>query len=253
MTLYLYAALFLVWIAFKRLLKLNVAFTSTTIVASAFLLAFLVNARTSNAQLIPHLLGNYTLSEVPLAIKFPKAGLGLNIPANFVDRPKAAAASLEHSSLLLMAQLPDITGRNVENNQAFGRTTASGDNPLITILLQDKRETGWDLAAVSSAYEHNYQEYTYAKLGEVFGLQGRRQVPPSVGRWRWKNIYRKEVKGHLLTSVICDGTGTVPYPRCDHLFLYKNIIVKLNFNARSLKSWVYIEANVRNKLESWER
>jgi hypothetical protein len=206
----------------------------------------------ARAQLLPKMLGGYTVSEMPLPVVFRKAGLKFKIPANFIDRPRAAAANPEMTDLLLMALLPDITGRNEQNTGVFGREDSKGKNSLLTVLVNEAQGKPWDMSKITAAYDGRQPGYRLDSRGIEYGLASVRQVPPAVGRWMWNSTYRLEENGIFQTSIICNGAGTVPAPGCQHFFLYKHLLIHMNYQADFLPSWREIEHDVREKLQSWE-
>jgi hypothetical protein len=206
----------------------------------------------ARAQLLPKMLGGYTISETPLPVLFRKAGLKFKIPANFIDSPGAAAANPEMTDLLLMALLPDVTGRNEQNTGVFGREDSKGQNPLLTVLVSEPQGKPWDMSKITAAYDGRQPGYRFDSRGTEYGLASVRQVPPVVGRWMWNNTYRLEESGILRTSIICNGAGTVPAPGCQHFFLYKNLLIHMNYRADFLPVWREIEHDVREKLKTWE-
>lgn len=219
---------------------------------SISVMAILFFCNMACAQLIPQMLGGYTVSETPLPIVFRKAGLKFKIPANFIDRPAAAAANPEMTDVLLMALLPDVIGRNKQNTGVFGRENSKGQNPLLTILVSEPQGKPWDLSKITAAYDGSQPEYRFDSRGTEYGLASVRQVPPALGRWMWNNTYRLEESGILQTSIICNGPGTVPAPGCQHFFLYKNLLIHMNYRADFLPGWREVEHDVREKLQTWE-
>jgi hypothetical protein len=56
-------------------------------------------------------------------------------------------------------------------------------------------------------------------------------------RYHDKNLFLG-VKDNRPTDIIdCFKPDTVPYPNCSHLFIYKNVSVKLNYSLPDLKHW----------------
>jgi hypothetical protein len=53
----------------------------------------------------------------------------------------------------------------------------------------------------------------------------------------------------VIRFIVCNDVAAVPYPGCQHRFVYENLRVKATYDRGRLASWAEIETNVRALLD----
>jgi hypothetical protein len=180
---------------------------------------------------------------------FKNTGATFNIPTPYIAIPLRFAERNVVDSLLLQAILPDLDGRT---NLNAGEFQTPGVSRVLQILIQTPLAQKIELDRTGEAFERNNKAYTVQLLGEHFGLQMKKQIPPKSGRWQWQTLYRDTWDGQPQVTIACNGEGTVAVPHCIHHFVFSNMLIQLQYPEIELINWRQIQSNVVAKFESWK-
>lgn len=190
----------------------------------------------------------YDFSVKPQMFHFKGTDVTLNIPISYVDLPQRFKAQNEVQDLLLLALLPDLVSRNAQNTKEFDR----GGNPdFLTILISAPTDKPFNLKRIADAYSNESWHLSIEDLGIVYGLNARRQLPPDKGHWSLRRLYRDSWDDNLTVAIACNGEGEVPSPGCDQHFLYKGLLIYINYRAVRVAQWHEIQSKIIAKFDSW--
>jgi len=175
-------------------------------------------------------------------------GNELRIPRNYFlpGGPKGG----HQMDFLLTALLPTLVSMREDNMSEFLATRGFGR--IITILARDAGVTT-TLESRTAVGKNLGQPYD--QKGDKFGLT---DYVPKDFRGINDAQLRQELllgveNGQLVRYIRCNVDGSVPFPGCEHEFVYLNLFFTLGYGKTQLPKWRAIEDSIKRLFDRFGR
>lgn len=152
--------------------------------------------------------------------------------------------------ILLTALLPSLHPMREDNMAEFMATRGHGR--IISIYARDSRQTTTLEFRLNVARKSGAP---YESRGDKFGLD---LYVPMHFTANQDNIARQELfigteHGVLVRIINCLVDGSVPFPGCNHEFVYRNLFFELSYGKTQLPNWRTIEESVERLIDRFGR
>jgi hypothetical protein len=176
------------------------------------------------------------------------AGNELRIPRRyFLTRVSQAE---QQETILIRAVVPGMDPMREDNKDEFLR--ARGYGRTVSILIHDARHTTTIEFRLNTTKDLGVP---YELEGDTFGLEAYQPKDPqhtNKNRSR-PEIYVDKKAGELRGYIECDREGRVPSPICSHVFVYRNMLLTIDYSKRFLPIWSSVEWSVEELIHRFSQ
>jgi hypothetical protein len=176
-------------------------------------------------------------------------GTSFRIPKDYVGFITTEKASVgDRAGVSLHAMLPDLRAQNADETSRYSRqqVSISVQHPISHTAAEDI--VGW---VNISKWSHVGDGQKAEKWSNGELIKGD-YATARTKTWLW-DMYRlssPEDKDQVV--IFCSQVRpTASNTTCQDAFLYKSLIVKINYSSQHLKQWADIRKKVRFKLDLW--
>jgi hypothetical protein len=150
--------------------------------------------------------------------------------------------------MLLRVLLPEMEGYTEDNAREIEGRDEPGRGRRMNILVQAfGRLSGYNRVTFHVLSGGVDPTATYPKQHGLLYTPSNRVR--GGGPRSTVDVFFNRENGEVTRFIVCNGVTAVPYPGCQHRFVYKNLRANATYNRSRLASWSQIESQIRALLD----
>lgn len=176
------------------------------------------------------------------------SGNEFRVPRNYFRHPPIGCG-VDEPGMLLRVLLPKMKGYTEENGREIEGLKEPGWGRKMNIMVQTfERLSGYTPATFQVFTSGVDPTAAYPRKHGLLYTPNRRRAG---GPRSAIDVFFDRDNGDVTRFIVCKGVTAVPYPSCQHRFVYESLRVKATYDRSRLASWAEIESKIRDLLDQF--